>query len=220
MHAILVFILAAILCAGAAFWALRAYRRANGSPPRALPALAMCGAVALSALALYLAIGRPDLPDAPYRMRMEALKQRDLASLTVEEALAILGEAARMHPADVEPHLYSGQLLLDSGRPQEAARAFDAALRRDRENVEALMGLGRALVQVDDGRISPQALALFEAAGAGSADPAPFLYQAMAAMQRDDAAGARQHWSEALARMAPDDPRRAMAQRMIAETGR
>lgn len=220
MHAILVFILAAILCAAAAFWALRAYRRAEGAPPRAMPALALCGAVALAALALYLVIGQPDLPDAPYQARMEALKHRDINSLTIEEALAILAEAARDHPQAAEPHLYSGQLLLDGGRPQDAARAFDAALRRDRDNTEAMMGLGRALVQTDDGRVSPQAEALFEAAGAESRDPAPFIYQAMAAMQRDDAAGTRRLWGEALARMGPDDPRRAMAQRMIAETGR
>jgi cytochrome c-type biogenesis protein CcmH len=218
MHAGLVLSIAAILCAGAAFWVLRAYRRAaGGSAPRAAPALALTVFAAFGALGIYLAIGRPELPDAPYAARMEALKHRDLNTLTIEEALAILAEAARDHPRDAEPHLYTGQLLLDSGRPEEAARAFDAALRRNPQMTEAMMGLGRALVQIDDGRVAPQALALFETAGANSDDPAPFIYQAMAAMQRDDAAGTRRLWGEALERMAPDDPRRAMAQRMIAE---
>ena len=78
------------------------------------------------------------------------------------------------------------------------------------------MGLGRALVRMDEGRVSAQALALFQAAGAAGRDPAPFVYQAMAAMQDNDAAQSRRLWGEAYARMAADDPRREMAARMSA----
>jgi hypothetical protein len=40
-----------------------------------------------------------------------------------------------------------------------------------------------------EGRVTPEALALFQQAGALSDDPAPWIYQAMAAMEngRDDA---------------------------------
>jgi cytochrome c-type biogenesis protein CcmH len=168
-----------------------------------IPALAACGAVALTALTTYLAVGRPELPDAPYAARLEALKARDLATLTFDEALAILHDRSRTDPSDPLAHLYSG----------EAARAYDQALRRDPQLAEAMIGLGRSLVTID-GRVTPEALALFQQAGALTDDPGPWIYQAMAALEAGDEAASRGFWGEALARMAPEDPRREMAARM------
>ena len=56
-----------------------------------------------------------------------------------------LHEAARDNPNDPLPHFYTGQLLLDQGRAEEAARAYDMALRRDPTNAQAMLGMGRAL---------------------------------------------------------------------------
>lgn len=209
-----VLLAAAVLCAGAFFWVLRAYRHAGGGARSALPMLAACGAVGLAALGLYLAIGRPELPDAPYRERLAALQERDPASYNAEEALAVLAQAARNSPADPMPHFYSGEVLRRMGRAEEAARAYDAALRRSPDLVEAMMGLGRSLVAVEQGRVTPQALDLFRRAGALSDDPAPWLYQAMAAMELGE--DARPFWREALSRMDADDPRRQMVREQLA----
>lgn len=209
-----VLLVAAVLTAGAGFWVLRAYRRAGGGFRSPVPALAACGAVALAALTAYLAIGRPELPDAPYTARLEALKTRDLASLTYDEALAILHDRARTDPSDALAHFYTGELLFQVGRLPEAARAYDQALRREPQLAEAMIGLGRTLVGIEGGRVSPEALALFQQAGALTEDPVPWIYQAMAAMERDDQPGSRRLWGEALTRMTPDDPRREMAARM------
>ncbi len=209
-----------MLCAAAAAWVLRAYRRADGGATvRAAPAFIACGFVIGAALATYLVIGSPSLPGAPFAARLAALKHRDPTSFTADEALAILSQAARDNPGDPRPLFYSGQVLLDSGRAEDAARVFDAALRRDPSNAEAMLGMGRAMVRIDEGRVSPEALALFERAGAASDDPVPWVYQAMAAMQEDRAADAQRLWGQAYARMAPDDPRRAMAQRMSIGAG-
>ncbi len=216
LSALVVLLVAALLSSGAAFWVLRAYKRAGGGARTAFPALTMCAVVGLIALGGYLIVGNPELPDAPYSARLEALKQRDVASLTVDEALAILHEASRDNPQDPLPHFYTGQLLLDQGRAQEAARAFDAALRREPELAEAMMGLGRAMVRIDGGRVSPDALALFQQAAQHTEDPAPWIYQAMAAMEENREADARRLWGEALSRMAADDPRREMARQMSA----
>jgi cytochrome c-type biogenesis protein CcmH len=216
----MVFLAAAILCAGAALWALSAYRRADKTA-RAAPALIGCAIVAAGALGTYLLIGRPALADAPYGPRLEALKQRDPTSYSADEALAILAEAARDHPGDALPHFYTGQVLLQAERAEEAARAFDAALRRDPNMVEAKLGMARSLVQVDEGRVSDAARALFEEVGAVSDEPTPWIYQAMAAMQSGRDADAQRLWGEALQRMTPDDPRREMAARMSrGEAGR
>jgi cytochrome c-type biogenesis protein CcmH len=211
--AILVFAVAALLCAAASLWLLVSYRRADKSA-KAAPALIVCAVVAVAALGGYLVVGRPELPDAPYSARLDALKQRDPTSFTADEALAILAEAAREDTRDPRPHFYSGQVLLDAGRAEEAARAYDAALRRDPNNLEAMLGLARSMVQIDGGRVSDSARVLFEQVGAATNDPAPWIYQAMAAMQSGDDANAQRLWGEALVRMQPDDPRREMATRM------
>lgn len=203
--------IAAVLTAAAAYWVLRAYRRAGGSSVRA--AFAACGAVAVAALTIYLVLGRPELPGQAYAMRIEALKQRDPNTYTGEEWLALLEAKAKEDPADALAHFYAGQILLQQNRPQEAARAFSAALRREPELAEAMLGLGQALIQID-GAITPQALALFEQASALSQDPAPSIYLATAAMERGDDVAARRYWGEALVRMSPDDPRREMAAQM------
>lgn len=208
-----VLLVGALLMAGAGYWVLRAYRRAGGGAQSGRLAAIGCVVIGLVALASYLAIGRPELPGAPYAERIEALKQRNPETFTVDEALAILAEAARDNPRDPLPHFFSGQLLLDQGRTREAAGAFDAALRRQPNLPEAMMGLGRAMVNLEGGRVTPEALALFERAGEATDDPAPWIYQAMAAMEENRSADAQRLWSEALRRMPADDPRREMALR-------
>jgi cytochrome c-type biogenesis protein CcmH len=205
-----------VLTAASAFWSLRAYRTAGGGANSPTPSLAICAVVALIALTAYLVIGRPELPDAPYAARLAALSTRDPTTFSPDETLAVLDRAAKQHPNDARPHLFSGEVLLEQGQPEEAAREFDAALRRDPRSAEAMMGLGRAIVRIN-GRVTPEALAQFQQAAARTNDPAPWIYQAMAAMQDNRATDARHFWSEAYARMRPDDPRREMARRMSTE---
>ena len=210
----MVLIVGALMTAGAAGWTLRAYRAGGADAGAPAPALLACAGAALVALTAYLVIGRPGLADAPYSARLEALRHRDPTTYAPDEALAILDQAAKDHPADARPRFYAGQILLDQGRPEDAARQFDAALRRDPRSAQAMLGLGRAMVRAAGGRVTPEALVQFQQAGALSNDPAPWIYQAMAAMQDNRVADTRRYWNEAYARMALDDPRREMARRM------
>jgi len=209
---LLVLLLAAAVTLAAAIWTLRAYREAGGRGARA--SMAFAGAVGLVALGTYLALGRPDLPDAPFAARLTDLKARDRATYNGEEWLAYLADEAKANPTSAAPLFMTGQIYLAHRRPDEAARAFDAALRRDPLLVPALLGLGRALMAIEGGTISPEALAAFQQAAAlDDADPTPWLYQAIAAMEADDGAEARRFWGEAYRRMGEDDPRREMARR-------
>ncbi|MGE0595442.1 MAG: tetratricopeptide repeat protein [Hyphomonadaceae bacterium] len=215
---LIVLLIAAALTGGAALWVLRAYRRADDKAKPA-PALLACAAAGIAALALYVVVGRPDLPGASFAARFEALKQRDPTTFNADEALAVLARAARDNPSDPTPLVFSGDVLFQTGRDEEAARAYDAALRRDPASAQAALGLGRTLVRIEQ-RLTPDAVAMFErAAAADAADPTPWIYLATAAMEEDRAADASRLWGEALARMDEDDPRRSMAQRMT-ETGR
>lgn len=217
-NSLAVLLTGALLAGAAAFWVLRAYRRAGGGTRSPAPALISCVLVALVGMSAYLVIGRPELRGAPYAERLEALKQRDPTNYTADEALVILNQAAREHPDDPLPLLYTGDVLLRQGRAEEAARAFDGALRRDPRLVEAMMGLARSMVRIE-GRVTPDAIALFQQAAALTDDPAPWIYQAMAAMEENRQADARRLWSEAYTRMGPDDPRREMARRMSTGEG-
>ncbi len=211
-----VLIFAAVLCAGAALWVLRAYRRAGGGATDARPAFGVAVLVSLAGLGVYLAIGRPELPDAPYQQRLDtlilALRSPNPPQITADEQLAVWMHFTREHPQDVTPHLEAAKALLALGRPREAAIEFDQALRLEPESSDALLGMGRAIVALE-GRVTPEAQAYFAQAGQRTNDPAPWLYQAMAAMQENRQDDARRFWGEALARMSPDDPRRAMAER-------
>lgn len=200
------------MTASAAGWTLRAYRLAGGGASSPMPALLSCGAVAMIALVAYLVVGRPELPDAPFSARFEALRHRDPATYTPEETLAVLDRAARQNPGDARPHIFSGQILLMQGRPDEAAREFDGALRRDPRSADAMLGLGRALVRVANGRVTPEALVQFrQAAPLAPADPAPWIYQAMGAMQDGHIDEARRTCAEAVSRGAPAE----MCQRLV-----
>jgi cytochrome c-type biogenesis protein CcmH len=210
-----VLLVGALLCAGAALWVLRAYKRAGGGARSAFGALTACAIVGIAALGAYLLIGHPEQPGGAYAQRLEALKQRDPTTYTVDEALAILHEATREDPNDPLAHFYTGQLLLNQGRAQEAARAFDAALRREPRLAEAMIGLGRAMTLVD-GRVTPETLALFQQAATLTDDAAPWIYMAMYAAERGDTAELRRYVNEASSRMTPDDPRQQMV-RVIRE---
>lgn len=203
----------AVLAAAAAFWVLRAYRRAGGGASSARPALGASAAVILVALGIYLFTGRPELPGAAYAERLEALKQRDPATYTAEEALVMWTEIAERYRDDPVPQLRRGEILLALGRAAEAARAYDSALRLDPRSVEGLLGMGRSVVAIE-GAVTPDALAYFQQAGELSDDPTPWIYQAMAAMEQNREVDARRFWGEALTRMPADDPRREMAARL------
>ena len=146
------------------------------------------------------------------KMGAAALKLRPRETYTMDEWLAVLHDEARADPADAWPLLASGEVLLRGNRPEEAARAFDSALRRDPRSVDALLGIARSIA-MKEGHFTPEALAFLEQASTVSDDPAPWLYRAMAAMEAGDDAAARQMWGQAYARMSSDDPRREMARR-------
>jgi cytochrome c-type biogenesis protein CcmH len=216
---VLVFGLAAALAALAAWWVMRAFARPGAATPAVRRgALIAAAAVSLGAIALYAATGRPDLKDQPYKGRLAALQQTDPSQMSPEQILAVLAERARVDRRDPRPHIFTGQILAEQGRDQEAARAFQAALRRDPMNPAALLGLGRVAVSMQAGAISPEALALFEAAAVSAPkDPTPWLYQALAATQEQRWADALKLWPEVEKRLAPEDPRHAMVASMIAQ---
>lgn len=201
-----------LLAAAAAFWTLRAARRAGANAGTGRLVLLVCAGAIVVALGVYLINGRPELPGGAYAERLAALRQRPSESYNGEEWLAVLADDARNNPSDPWPMLASGEVLLRTNRPQEAARAFDAALRRDPRSVDALIGVAQSIATIE-GRFTPEALAFLEQASTIGDDPRPWVYRAWAAMEGGRDAEARRMWGEAYSRMRADDPRREMARR-------
>jgi cytochrome c-type biogenesis protein CcmH len=221
---LVVFAVAALTASLAGWWVMRAFRngdQAEGAAPAGASrtnAFAAAASIVLVALGLYAATGRPDLPDQPYSARLARLQEIDPKQMSAEQILAVLAERARKDRSDPRPHIFTGQILADLGRAEEAARAYQAALRRDPMNPSALMGLGRVSVELQAGAIGPEALALFQAAAMSAPkDPTPWLYQALAATQEQRWSDALKLWPEVEKRLAPEDPRHAMVAAMIAE---
>jgi cytochrome c-type biogenesis protein CcmH len=216
-----IFAAAALGAAAAGWWVLRAYVRAGADRPKWLWPLGWVVSGACAALALYMALGRPDLPDQPYQQRLAAIQERakktPFAELSSDEQLTLMAARARAEPNDPRPHIITGLVLAGIGRDEAAIGAFQAALRRDPKNTIAMIEMGRALTRMADGQPPADALALFQAvAQIQPDDPIPWFYQALAASQENRFKDAASLWPEVQKRLPADDPRQMMAAQMLA----
>lgn len=209
----------AVLAAGAIAWIARAYVRAGGRDRFAQIAWAVGGAAGV--LGLYAAVGSPGSPDQALAGRVAALEARvqarGLEAVTPDELLAVLEHRAHADPDSIEARLYSGLILEEIGRDGDAARAFQAVLRRDGSHARATLELGRISARLN-GPTDPATLGLFaRAAELAPADPLPWFYQALAASEEGRRSDAIKFWTGAQARFAPEDPRQAMIAQMLAD---
>ncbi len=215
--AALLFAPAALLAAAASWWIIHAYARAGGEPRLGRVTIG-CSVAAIATLALYLVIGRPNQPDAPYAGRIVALEEKaktDVGNLTAPEMLAVLEARAKADPTDFRALLFAGQILSNEGRDSEAARAFRGALKLEPNLPDAMIGLARSTVRLE-GAVSPQMIELLQTASTlAPDDPLPWFYQALAASQEERFADAARLWPEVLKRLEAGDPRRTMAQSML-----
>lgn len=209
---------AALIGLAAVLWPLRAFLRTGGGADRAA-ALSAALATVACAFGVYLSAGKPAMADNPFATRiaaLEAIAKDAPQRLDNEQMLAILAARARRSPAEPQPHFFSGMIYASEGRFEEAARAYDAALRRDRANAMTMIELGAAMVAIDGRIVSPEALALFQEAGRlRPEDVRPVFYQALAASQNGRKDEALQLWPRVLSMLAPEDPRRQMATMML-----
>lgn len=220
-HLIVFAATAVLLGLAAALVPFRAYVRAGGAPVKPRVALVLAIAAPLLAGALYLAIGRPGMRDAPYADRMAVLEQVrriDPLQLSGEQLLAVLEERARRSPGAAEPHYFRGLIFAGLQQDEQAARAFREALRRDPGNADAMFELADAMVRMQSRLVTPDILGLVAAAAAKKPDdPRVYFYPALAASQDGRNADARRLWPEVLKRLPADDGRRAMAEMMLAQ---
>jgi len=190
---------------------------------------AALGAAAVALLVFGVAIGvgivrytEPDrMADTP------AAGSRPLASLDVPSAAGGPPSAANAPRGPVTPQMLQGMLeaaraSLFAGRYGEAIAAYQAVLKRDPNNVDALTHMGLIAAVAARGEHGPEmvdrALGLFDQALALAPDyPPALLYRGQLLYEaKKDAAGAIRSW-ERFVKVVPAGEERARVERMIAE---
>ena len=177
----------------------------------------------IAGVAGYLAIGKPGMGDQPMSARQAALAEKirtDPQSLTAAETLSRLEQAMRDNPKAPEPHFFIGEMLRAQGRPEDALRAYQSALRRNEDFVPALVSLADVLVELSGGAVGPDATRLY--ARAYQLDETQVragMWAAMGAAQAGDQEKAEQAMRYIYARLPEDDPRRERFRAMIDAIG-
>lgn len=171
----------------------------------------------------YFLIGRPGMADMPMAARQEALAEKvrsDPTSLTDAEMLSRLEQAVIDQPRAPEPHYFIGELLRAQGRAEDAARAYQSALRRDQNHVPALIGLADTLTFLADGEIGPDATRLYARAyELDETQVSAGMRAAMGAALAGDQEKAEAAMRYIYSRLAEDDPRRERFRPMIEAIG-
>ena len=185
--------------------------------------LAILGGGLAVAVAGYLAVGKPGMADLPMAKRQASLAEKIRTApetLTPAETLSRLEMATRENPNDPQPHFFIGEMLRAQGRPEDAARAYQSALRRDENFVPALVALADTLVALSGGGVSPQATQLY--ARAYELDQTQVragMWAAMGAAQAGEQDKAEQAMRYIYNHLAEDDPRRERFRAMIEAIG-
>ncbi len=193
------------------------------SLPMSRTNLVILGACLAVGVAGYVLVGKPGAGDQPMSLRQAALAEKvatDPESLSPAELLSRLEQAVKDQPDAPEPHFFIGEMLRAQGRPEDALRAYQSALRRNSDYVPALVALSDVLVELSGGAVGPDATRLY--ARAYELDETQVragMFAAMGAAQDGDQEKAEQAMRYIYARLPEDDPRRERFRAMIEAIG-
>jgi cytochrome c-type biogenesis protein CcmH len=186
--------------------------RASGSPARSAM-IVVATLVPLLALGLYLLYGSPRLPDQPLAARLEdPSNSQNLAAL-----VARVEARLREHPDEGEGWDVIAPVYLGAQRYQDAADAYNEAIRLLGPSAKRLSGQGQALVLANNGVVTEDAKSALTRAIA--LDPTliePRILIAIAKEQDGDFASAIADWRALIDKAPADAPWRQMVEQRIA----
>ena len=145
---------AAVLVMGTV-WYMVVPLRADGG--RWMPSALLVGFPLLAVL-FYLALGRPDMPDAPLAARLAG----PVENLPPDAVRARLEAELRARPNDAQGWRLLARLRQGVGDPAKAADAWQRLIALGETDAEALTGLAVALIEQDGGVVSSAAFELLE----------------------------------------------------------
>ena len=144
--------------------------------------------VPVAGAALYLQLGRLEVPSVPIAERAEERQQ--LTEVT--EVAARLRSQLESDPGSpTEGWMLLGQTYMRMGRFRDAADAFAEVIDRPDARTDTLSRYGEALVAAESGTVTPKAAEAFERSlELNPRNPAAVYYQSLAREQAGDVAGA------------------------------
>lgn len=121
-------------------------------------------AVGLAAVGAYFLLGKSDMPDDPLEGRIAQIQkqwdEQGPQTLTGDQIMALAEQRAREEPNNPGPHLAIGTLLEIDGRPEEAMMAYESALRRSPDEIEAIKKLADLRFKMTQ-QVDPTTAALY-----------------------------------------------------------
>jgi cytochrome c-type biogenesis protein CcmH len=164
----------------------------------------------LLALAIYIFLGAPGLPDQPFARRLQAWSNTPIDNLSAPELAALMRAAAAQRPRDPGPLYFLAQYELASDQPLEAAQALSRALMLAPRRADLWDLKGAAEVALAGGAMSPSARQDFRQALALDPHAPEARYQlALEKMRGGDVQGGLADWRALAADLPPSDARRA-----------
>jgi cytochrome c-type biogenesis protein CcmH len=159
-------------------------------------------ALPLVALLLYLSIGSPGLPGRPYAARLDV----PIEQATAADLVAKVEAHLRQHPDDGRGWDVLAPVYMRMGEFQQAADAFERAMRLLGESPQRLSGFARAAIMLGNGVVGEPARRAYEKLRALDPDAVePKIWLAIAKEQDGDLAGAAAAY-KALAAAEPGEP--------------
>ena len=167
-------------------------------------------------LALYLAIGSPQLPGQPLNARLQAVHQDQSIATLVSKVEAHLEH----NPDDARGYEVLAPVYLRLGRFSDAVNARRKLLALSGENAERQSDLGEALTAAANGIVTSDAKSAFERSLA--LDPSQFrakFYMGLAAEQDGDRSQANTTWRDMISRAPADAPWLPVVRDALARVG-
>jgi cytochrome c-type biogenesis protein CcmH len=163
---------------------------------RRMVAVVLAALVPLAALALYVNLGAPMVPDQPFAARQgKPGAGTELAAL--EARIAELSAKVKANPNDIDSWSELGHLYTAHERYREAADALGRAYELSGKAPVRAVDFAEALVLADRGVVGAEAKKLFGAAlAADPHNPRAHFYLGLGRVQTGDARGGLEEWLE------------------------
>ncbi len=176
------------------------------------------------ALGIYLAAGRPGLPDQPYKARLKGwvqTAQTDPSQLDPPRLVAVLDASVAKRPNDPKGLSLLGEYQARSGDANAAIRSLRKAAALAPTDAEVWTSLGQALVEAAPDSVSDEAVRAFHQANAlDPTAPVPRYFLARADIAAGRPAAGLTTWRSLADAMPAGEPGRVALEADIAETTR
>lgn len=151
------------------------------SRPMAVAVGVVCAGLAAM---LYGQLGRPLLPGKPYSLQQEQAAVTEAATNELDAMIAKLTSHLATSPDDLQGWKALGWAQMQTGRTAEGVKALARAAELAPKDASVLSMYGEGLVRESDGKVSPEALAVFERVIAiEPTDPRARYYKGLQLMQ-------------------------------------